>query len=400
MVSHARRTILAPPRFKWVAIIVNNSKVYLYEGALAELQGILAQLAASRVLFVVDQPAYRASGAAKLLEPALAGTTVTRFSDFGPNPKLGEIERGIAIQREAAADVVIALGGGTAIDLAKSIARLTAQAALPRDVITGGSALHPNGPPLIAIPTTSGTGSEATHFAVVYVDHVKYSLAHESLLPEIAIIDPCLTYSLPVEVTRASGLDALCQSVESLWSVGATTESLHHASQSLALVLTHLTNAVQNPTPECRRGLSEAAHLAGKAINISKTTAPHALSYAFTAHYGVPHGIAAALTLSPFLRYNAQVSAADCTDPRGADHVLQRIDQITRLFEGSDIESVCQRLDEIIEQVGGLTRLAQIGAQSDEAIEQLTPHINLERLANNPRAVDARALNRLLKSIR
>ena len=171
---------------------------------------------------------------------------------------------------------------------------------------------------MIAIPTTAGTGSEATHFAVVYVDGEKYSLAHPYLVPAYAVIDPLLTYSLPAGVTAASGLDAFCQAIESIWAVGATDVSHTFATEAARLAVQHLRAAVQNPTDTARAGMCRAAHLSGKAINISKTTAPHALSYVLTAEYGLAHGVAVALTLAPMLQYNAQVTAIDCADPRSA----------------------------------------------------------------------------------
>lgn len=374
--------------------------VHLREGALAEIETILDDLSARRVFLLVDQIAYRSSGAADVLEPPLAGRHVTRFSDFGPNPDLRDIKRGIEEFATAGADVVIALGGGTAIDVAKSIARLAGQDAPPRDVITGIAPLQPSGPPLVAIPTTAGTGSETTHFAVAYVDGVKYSVAHDTVRPDYALVDPLLTYSLPAGVTAASGLDALCQAVESFWAVGATDRSLDFAARALRLALTHLTDAVRRPTPEARRGMSEAAHLAGQAINLGKTTAPHALSYPITIQHGVAHGLAVALTLAPLLRYNAQLTDADCIDPRGSDHVRRRIERLLAIFQCSEVEAACQRLEGVIQQVGGPVRFAQIGADSNEAIERLAEQVNAQRLSNNPRALDSSTLKQLLVSIR
>ncbi|MFV2066208.1 MAG: phosphonoacetaldehyde reductase [Pirellulales bacterium] len=379
---------------------MKQSVVHLREGALAEIGAILDHLQVRRVLLVVDQRAYDASGAGDVLEPALAGRTVIRFSDFKPNPELRHVVRGIVTFTEARPDAVIALGGGTAIDLAKSISRLAGQHAPLQDIIRGDTPYQPSGPPLITIPTTAGTGSEATHFAVVYIDGVKYSFAHRSVRPDFAIVDPLLTHNLPASVTAASGLDALCQATESLWAVAATDESVAYAARAFKLALTHLLRAVHEPTPEARYGMSEAAHLAGQAINISRTTASHALSYAITMQYGVPHGFAVALTLVPLLRYNAQLTDSDCIDPRGSDHVRQRIGQLLAICQCSDVEAACDTLRALIEQVGGLVHLAQIGAASDVAIEHLARQVNAQRLSNNPRRLDENTLRQLLTSVR
>ena len=129
-------------------------------------------------------------------------------------------------------------------------------------------------------------------------------------------------------------------------------------------------------------------------------TAPHALSYPITIQYGVAHGLAVALTLAPLLRYNAQLTDADCIDPRGSDHVRRRIERLLALFQCSEVEAACQRLEGVIQQVGGPVRFAQIGADSNEAIERLAEQVNAERLSNNPRALDSSTLKQLLVSIR
>ena len=379
---------------------MTQSIVHLREGALDELAAIVSTREFSNLFLVVDSTAYEASGASKVVAKSCAGRQTTEFTGFHPNPKIEDVERGIGQLAAANADVVVAVGGGTAIDLAKAIARLSGQDSPVRDVVTGSAPLTPNGLPLIAVPTTAGSGSESTHFAVVYVDQVKYSIAHRAMRPDVALIDPLLTHSLPPAVTAASGLDALCQAAESFWAVGATDDSIRYADRALQLAVEHLEAAVNCPTAEARRGMSEAAHLAGRAINLGKTTAPHALSYAITVRYGVPHGFAVALTLSLFLRYNAQVDAPDCVDPRGHQNVRRRIDRLVAALGCHQVEEACQQIDKLIERVGGVVRLSQIGIDNDQAIEWLANEINTERLANNPRQLERNELDRLLRSIR
>ena len=118
-------------------------------------------------------------------------------------------------------------------------------------LITGSVPIDSGKVPLVAIPTTAGTGSEATHFAVVYHEGKKFSVAHRNLLPDFAIIDPELTCSMPKSLAASTGLDALCQAIESIWAVGATGESATYAIRSLYLALEHLESAVENPTAGC-----------------------------------------------------------------------------------------------------------------------------------------------------
>ena len=374
--------------------------VHSREGALAEVSEILERISASRLFFVVDESAYAASGAAEILEPHFRSCAVTRFSGFELNPKLHDIERGIEQIREAHPDLVVALGGGTAIDLAKLIGTLADQDVSARKIILGQARIGRVGPPLVAIPTTAGTGSEATHFAVAYVDGAKYSVADNALLPDFAIVDPSLTHSLPAGVTAATGLDAFCQAIESMWSVHSTPESIGYADESIQLVWRHLAAAVQHPDIDDRHAMCRAAHLAGKAINISRTTAPHAISYTITSQLGVPHGCAVALTLGAVLDFNCHVTEADCNDSRGAVYVRKTIDDIAGLLGFETSLDAERGIQSFVASLDCPTQLSEVGVTSDAQIEEIVQRVNVERLANNPRRLTNESLRAILTSIR
>ncbi|CAE7473306.1 phpC [Symbiodinium sp. CCMP2456] len=266
----------------------------------------------------------------------------------------------------------------------------------PREIATKGLAFPQGTLPLIAIPTTAGTGSEATHFAVVYVDGEKYSVADPCLLPETAIVDPKLTYSVPTRMTAATGLDAFCQAIESIWAVGATEESVGYAKEAAALAFAHLPTATNSPTEEARYAMCRASHLAGKAINISKTTLPHAISYAITADYGIPHGAAVATTLSSVLAYNFGVTSSDCADTRGAPHVHQRLSMILEILGAATIAEACQRVESFVSSLGCNPTLVSAGIHQHEKIRTLAERVNPERLSNNPRKANHEDLFSLL----
>jgi len=280
--------------------------------------------------------------------------------------------------------------------LGKLIGTLALQPEAARDIVTGRAPISRSGPPLIAIPTTAGTGSEATHFAVAYVDGEKYSVADASLLPDYAIVDPLLTHSLPAGVTAATGLDAFCQGIESIWAVGATDESIDYATNAVRCALRNLVRATREPTPEARLGMCQSAYLAGKAINISKTTASHALSYPLTSKHRIPHGIAVALTLSPMLAYNAQVTEEDCIDPRGAEHVLDRISMIVQLLGAASVAEACERIEKLVSDVGCPISLAEAGIRGAGELRHIVSSVNAERISNNPRKTTPEALLQLL----
>ena len=377
----------------------SSQKVIIDQGGINTLGALLDDLKAVTIFFVVDKPAYEFSGAAESLQQCFRNRKVTWFSDFELNPKLEDVARGKELFLQQKPDVVIAFGGGSALDMGKLIASCSVQQADLLELVTGKVALESESPPLIAIPTTSGTGSEATHFAVVYVGEKKYSLADKNVLPEYVLIDPGLTHSLPPDPTASSGLDALCQAIESIWSVGANKESVSYAKEALQLALDYIEQAVNAPTPEARMNMARAAYLAGKAINITKTTAPHAFSYGVTTRYGVPHGKAVALTLTSFLEFNYHVDDASCNDPRGVSSVKSRIkEEILKLLGDGSMEQAKARLDEIKKSVGSPLRLSEVGIKQED-IPELVDMVNLERLSNNPRKITKPEMEAMLKNI-
>jgi alcohol dehydrogenase class IV len=194
-------------------------------------------------------------------------------------------------------------------------------------------------------------------------------------------------------------LDAFSQAVESMWSVNATESSRHSARQAIRLALDHLPTAVNQPSPSARFGMSKAAHLAGVAINVTKTTAPHAISYTMTSRFGLPHGHAVALTLGPILEYNASVTEEDVTRPGGAEAVRQSIDELNRLLGCSNAAASRKRITELIEILNLPTRLRDVGVHTPAQRQLIAGGVNLERLANNPRVLSPDALVEILEEI-
>ncbi len=258
---------------------------YIGAGTINKVVDIVREVGAHKVFLVTGKHSFAASGAEATLMPMLSNVVVTRFDDLDALPTQEDVERGIEMYVAADPDLVVAVGGGHVMDVAKAVNFLT------------------NKKPLVAVPTTAGSGAEATPFAVVYKDGVKTSLEDAAVLPTYAIVDPGLGQSVARGVSLASGLDALCQAIESLWARGGTDDSRGHATEALELAWRNLKRAVEGDA-EARAKLMEGAHLAGKAIAISKTTACHALSYGLTSRFGVPHGLAVAYTMPALINHN------------------------------------------------------------------------------------------------
>ena len=368
-------------------------------GAIGQLPDILDHLCAERVFLVTGNTSFSASGAEPAVTDALNGRPAERFSDFDPNPQLADLERGLEHFNRSGANLLLAIGGGSVLDMAKLIGLCANQSDSPRDLACGSAEITSDALPLVAIPTTAGSGSEATHFAVVYIDGHKHSLAHRSIRPTFVIVDPALTDSLPASVTAVSGLDAFCQAVESYWSVHSTKATRNWSARSISLILENLPGAVHEPDCDSRNALCEAAHLAGRAIDVTKTTAPHAISYTMTSRFGVPHGQAVAVTLGELLVYNSLVTAEDVTDPRGAEHVNRVIEELNMLLGTANAEASRERIRSLIHSVGLATRLSTLGIRNPQDHQLLLDNLNTQRLQNNPRALRPEQLQPILRRI-
>lgn len=377
-----------------------NQAEYTGAGSINNLKDILEKINPRNIFLVTGKNSYRTSGAERILGEILKDKTVTLFNDVTGDPLIENIIKGMDIFIESDCDAVIAVGGGSVIDTAKSINILSSQDADPRSVIKSKQKIINKGKQFIAIPTTSGAGSEATHFAVVYMSKEKFSLAHEFILPDYSIIDPVLTYDLQPNVTATSGIDAFSQAVESYWNVNANDESKKYSQEAITFILENLKTAVIESTEESRANMSTAAHLAGKAINITKTTAPHAVSYAMTSYFGIPHGQAVCITLAEFLGYNFYVTESDSAEGLSMTEIRKNIEDLLRIFNCSDLAGAKKLITDLIEGIGLKTKLSELNITSDNDINLICESVNPERLKNNPRNVTKESLAKILDNIR
>lgn len=378
-----------------------SQQEYIGFNSINNLKGILTQHKPSNIFLVTGRASYEKCGAKGIIEPMLAGYKVTHFYDFEVSPKLKDIEKGIKIFKENNCDFVIAIGGGSVMDVAKAIRLFSANDEKPEDYLKKKMDVENNGKPLVAIPTTAGSGAEATHFAVVFVDKIKYSPAYEFMQPDCAIVDPSFTMTLPKYQTACTGMDALAQGIESYWCINSTDESKQYAREAIKLAMENLRDAVNNPSEKAREAMAKAAHLGGKAINITKTTASHSISYPITSYFKVPHGHAVALTLAQMLVYNSKVTEEDVTDERGADYVKEIINEIVTILGADNVENAAEKITNLMKDIDLRTKLSELGIKTDEDIEIIIKNgFNPQRVKNNPRKLTEDALRKILADIR
>lgn len=376
-----------------------SQRVVCAAGAARQLGGIIEELGSTRILVVSGRASYVNSGAEKALAESLEHCDVTRFSNFDENPKLEAAIRGIESFRQCRPDLVVGVGGGTAMDMAKLINLFATQDHDPHEYIEGRKALGPSAVPMVAVPTTAGSGSQATHFAVVYVDHIKYSVAHATMLPQFALVDPDLLRSLPRNVAASAGLDALNQGIESYWSVHATQSSLGSARAAIQDVWRNLARFVNEPDDASRLAMARAAHLAGQAIDTTKTTAPHAISYPITTHFGVPHGHAVGLVLPSILLYNAGVGESDCLHPAGPLAARERLNELSALMGASNPAEAARGYVDLMAAIGLTREPSTLGIATAADVDLIVREgFNPQRVNNNPRRLTEQALRAMLEA--
>ena len=298
-----------------------------------------------------------------------------RFGGFTSNPKYEEVCEGVKLYRQEGCDGIVAVGGGSPIDVAKCI-KLYAK--MPDDRLYLQQEYTDTGIPLIAMPTTAGTGSESTRFAVIYLNGVKQSVHHESILPDYAVLCADALENLPVYQKKCTLLDALCQAIESWWSVYSTPESIALAKKATALLMQYAREYVFENTPCAREYIMQASNLAGQAIHITSTTAVHAMSYKMSSTYAIPHGHAVGIGLPKCWRY-MQAHLGDCTDQRGAAYLQSVFEEIAKTLGGKTVEEGIAIFENLL---ADLQISAPKAEQSD--LDILVASVNTDRLKNNP----------------
>lgn len=273
---------------------------------------------------------------------------------------------------------IIAAGGGSAIDSAKVLSRLipVSKNVTFRALLEKHKPHHsPNASiPVIAIPTTAGTGAEVTPFATVWDREalVKHSFTFDDPYPAVALLDPKLTLSLPRDLTLSTGLDALCQALESLWSVRSNPVSRAYAQTALPGIISTMPLVLDTLGDlEFRTQMMEYSLLAGLAIAISKTTLAHSISYPLTLHMGVPHGLACSLTIVQVLELNSS-------------HDEEGINRLVRRAGFSEVGELAKQLRDLLKRTGAYKILSNYVVDRKTLVGFASQAIATGRADNNP----------------
>lgn len=319
------------------------------------------------------------------------GVPYVKFDSFSPNPIYEDVERGVRLFLECGADAIVAVGGGSSIDVAKCIKLFSAMDA-SRCYI--GQEYKDSGVPLAAVPSTAGTGSESTRHAVIYYKGVKQSISHDSIVPDAAFLEPGVLKTLPLYQKKCTLLDALCQGIESFWSVNATDESEIYSEMAIRLICGSVDSYIFENSGSAASLVMEGANYSGRAINITQTTAPHAMSYKLSSLYSAPHGHAVAVCMPKVWRYMLQ-NTERCVGGDGGKGRLDRVFSRIAAAMGCDSpEGAVEKFEEILRKLE-----IENPAGKEEDIPLLCASVNPVRLKNNPVVLGEDTLCRMYREI-
>lgn len=333
---------------------------------LQEISALLPVLEGKKLLLVCGRSFDRLD-----IAEAINALHPIRFSKFAPNPVYEDVCKGVELFRRKKCDAILAVGGGSAMDVAKCIKLFSG---MNPDENYLKQPYADTGILLAAIPTTAGTGSESTRHAVIYYKGEKQSISHVSLVPDFACLIPSVLNDLPVYQKKCTLLDALGQAIESWWSVSATEESIEYSHLAIELIRDNWKAYIE--TGAAADKILLAANFSGRAINITATTAAHAMSYKLTSLYGIPHGHAVGLCLPEVW--------AEMAD---AEH-------LRKVFAAMPVDLAWIR--QLLKELG---MEYPVSRNREQELEVLTASVNPVRLKNNPVMLEKDTLRAMYERI-
>ncbi len=364
-------------------------------GTLSRLGELASEIGATHALLVTDA-GLRAAGHGQRAVNSLekAGVKVSLFDDVRPNPTTEDIERGVEFTRPLGVDLIIGMGGGSSMDCAKGINFVVTNGGRMQDYKGTGKATRPM-LPLIAIPTTSGTGSEAQSYAVIAdaETHMKMACGDKKALARVSILDPELTITMPAAVTAATGIDALSHALETAVTKVRNPVSQMFSRQAWQHLVEALPIVLKNPSHiEARSRMQLGAFFAGTAIENSMLGATHALANPLSAHFNVTHGIAVGALLPYVIQFNARDEAAAATYIQ-----LAHDTEITDCTGSKAISALVHHLRSLLTLAGQPITLRDCGATQDR-LPQMAEEASLQWTGQfNPRPVDSGSLMEIYK---
>lgn len=343
-----------------------NEVSYFGPGARKELPEVLDRLGAKKVLVVTDKGLLK-FGVAKMVTDVMdaAGISYEIFSDVKPNPTVTNVQEGLKAFKESKANVIVAIGGGSAIDTAKGIG-IVANNPEFSDIVSleGCAPTKHKSVPIVALPTTAGTAAETTiNYVIIDEEKQKKMVCVDpNDIPAVAIIDAELMYSLPKGLTAATGMDALTHAIEGYITKGAWQMSDMFELEAIRMISKYLPVAVAEPTnADARNGMAVAQYIAGMAFSNVGLGLVHGMAHPMGSLFDVPHGVANALLLPTIMEFNMPA----CLDKYPEIAKAMGVD-ITGMTKEEASQAACDAVKALAIEVGIPQHLSELGITAED----------------------------------
>jgi len=345
-----------------------------------------------KIFVLCGKKSFVTSGAEDLFKKAIIEKEIKLFYKKSELPILEELIEIINSIKNFKPDLILAVGGGAVIDYAKIANVVDVREDLADLIVNYSYPFKEKYTKLTVIPTTAGSGAEVTSNAVIYVDGIKHSFESELLIPDNFFLIPEFLISAPNKIKASAGFDAIAQAMESLLSKKSNTKSIDYASKSLEVSVNSFISFIKNPNMKNATEMSIASNLAGKAISISKTTAPHAASYPFTSLFNISHGHAVSLFFEKFFKFNYD----NLDKSETSFNLKKRFDLIFNFFGVSNIDALNSKISLIKKQAHLEDDLTRLNIDIKQSSENIIKGINLLRLGNNPVKIDGKDIYNII----
>jgi len=341
----------------------------------------------SSILIVHGKSSFTKSGLDKFLTEFHRNKEIYNWSVESTDPDAKEIKNLSSYISDNRPSIIISCGGGTVIDTAKAASFISSQGLSLVSLLEGNRNEDCENIKQITIPTTCGTGSECTHFSVIYINGIKHSLADLSMKPDYFYLDARFLKNLPKKHIVSSSLDAFSQSIESFWAKSSTEESKRMSIAGMELFSQNYHSLTDNNNLRSLNLMLECANRAGQAINITKTTAPHAISYHLSKELNLPHGFSVFLTLPEIFEYT--ISSL------GDDYELEK-KIIYKSMGVKDSLAAFSFLKKLRKESAAHMKLTVLSSKDMITLAQdAASAVNQERLSNHPAVLDQEAVSSL-----
>jgi alcohol dehydrogenase class IV len=379
--------------------LLNIGKIIAGAGSIGNIVDIVAGFAAKDVVIITDQGVWNAGLVA---EPeallAAAGVNVHIITDTPPEPTVDQVNEICRAAKAFACQMIIGIGGGSSLDTAKIVSTLFTNDVVLRELVQGKSQIKHRGIPTLMIPTTAGTGAEATPNSIVLVpeEELKVGIVSEKMIPDAVILDPELTINLPKPITANTGLDALCHAMECYISKKANPLSDTFALRAITLISRSIRTAYNDGgNLAAREDMLLGALFGGISIATSGTTAVHALSYPLGGKYHIPHGLSNAILLPDVMQFNLDV----CED-KFRDIALAMGLDVAALSARAAAEKMIDNLYSLLKDLEVKCDLRAYGINEAVLEDMIEAAAKVTRLLNNnPKPVTTADMREIYKKI-